>query len=146
MSLLNRIKEDLLRARKAKDQKLTGILSTLYAESMMIGKNDGNRETTDAEVVGKIRGFIKNIDETLKALSEDHPNSADLREEKSAIARYLPQQLSADQLKNILLEIAAGHEKSMKSMGAVMAELKEKHPGEYDGKLASQIVREILKP
>lgn len=146
MSLLNRIKEDLLCARKAKDQKSANILSTLYAESMMIGKNDGNRETTDTEVVGKIRGFIKNIDETLKAINEDNPNYAALREEKSVLSKYLPQQLSADQLKTILSEIAAGHEKSMKSMGGIMAALKEKHPGEYDGKLASQIVREILTP
>jgi len=146
MSLLNRIKEDLIHARKAKDQKSTNILSTLYAESVMVGKNDGNRETTDVEVVGKIRGFIKNIDETLKAISEDHANRADLQAEKSVIAKYLPQQLSEEQLKNTLSEIAAGHEKSMKSMGAVMAELKAKHPGEYDGKQASRIVREILTP
>lgn len=144
MSLLNRIKEDLLQARKAKDQNLSSILSTLYSESMMVGKNDGNRETADAEVVGKIRAFIKNIDETLKSLAEDHPNYTVLQDEKTAITKYLPKQLSGEQLKNILSEIAAGHEKSMKSMGKVMAELKENHAGEYDGKQASQIVKEIL--
>lgn len=144
MSLLNLIKEDLLQARKAKNQKLTGILSTLFSESMMVGKNDGNRETTDAEVVSKIRGFIKNIDETSKSLAEDHPNYADLQGEKSAITKYLPQQMSEDQLKTLLTAIASGHEKSMKSMGKIMAELKDKHGGEYDGKMASQIVKQLL--
>jgi uncharacterized protein YqeY len=30
------------------------------------------------------------------------------------------------------------------SMGALMARLKERHPGQYDGKRASEIVRGLL--
>ena len=52
--------------------------------------------------------------------------------------------MSGEQLKSVLTKIALGHENSMKSMGRIMAELKDKHAGEYDGKQASQIVKEIL--
>ena len=52
--------------------------------------------------------------------------------------------MSVEQLKDVLNTIASNHEKSMKFMGKIMAELKEKHAGEYDGKQASQIVKEIL--
>ncbi|MFQ5716223.1 MAG: GatB/YqeY domain-containing protein, partial [Nitrospinales bacterium] len=130
--------------RRRKDQFLINILSALYAEAAMVGKNDGNRETTDSEVVGKVKAFIKNIDETLKSLDENSGPAAELLKEKTAIGKYLPRQLSEDQLKSVIAEIAAGHEKSMKSMGKIMAELKDGHGGEYDGKLASQIVKNIL--
>lgn len=144
MSLLDQIKTDLIQARKAKDSFLLSVLSTLHAEAAIVGKNDGNRETTDAEAVAKIKAFIKNIDETLKSIDETHRKFAELQKEKTVLAKYLPQQLSEDQLKAILTEIAGEHEKSMKSMGKIMAALKEKHGGEYDGKLASQVVRNIL--
>lgn len=144
MSLLSQIKTDLIEARRRKNQFLINIFSSLYAEAAMVGKNDGNRETTDPEVVGKVKAFIKNIDETLKALDENSGPAAELIKEKDAIGKYLPRQLSEDQLKSIIGEIAAGHEKSMKSMGKIMAELKDRHGGEYDGKLASHIVRSIL--
>jgi uncharacterized protein YqeY len=35
-------------------------------------------------------------------------------------------------------------EKSPKLMGAVMSELKVRHAGEYDGQLASKLVKEAL--
>ena len=144
MSLLEKIKTDLHDARKAKNICLVNILSTIYAEAQMVGKNAGNRETTDAEVVAKIKVFIKNIEETLKSIKETHAKYADLQKEKSLLEKYLPKQMSEAELTATVVEIAANHEKSIKSMGKVMADLKAKYSGQYDGNLASQVVKKVL--
>ncbi|MBL10220.1 MAG: hypothetical protein CL402_06870 [Acidiferrobacteraceae bacterium] len=144
MSLLKTIKENLTKARKEKNTDASGILSTLYAESTMVGKNDGNRETTDAEVIAKVKVFIKNIDETLKSLPEGHVQITALNDEKTLLQKYLPQQMSENELKEVIIEIGISHEKSIKSMGKIMSELKTKHCGTYDGKKASLLVKEYL--
>ena len=64
MSLIQDIKSASLVARKARETKKAESLITLYSEASMIGKNDGNRESTDAETIAVIKKFIKNIDET----------------------------------------------------------------------------------
>ena len=144
MSLLETIKNNLTEARKAKNAATSGVLSTLYSEAAMVGKNDGNREATDAEVVSKVKAFLKNIDETLKALPGGHAQIELLRKEKELLTKYLPQQMSQEELKTVVAEIGSAHEKSMRAMGKIMGELKAKHDGKFDGKLASTLVKDYL--
>ena len=144
MSLLDIIKRDLTEARKAKNVLTSSILSTLYAEACMVGKNDGNRRTTDAEVGAKVKTFIKNIDETLKALSEEHTQGDDLKKERVLLKKYLPNQMDEKKLKIVIAEIGSNYEKSPKSMGKIMSELKSQYEGSYEGKLASTLVKEFL--
>ena len=59
MSLLAQLKKDSLLARKAADGVRATLLSTLIAEAEMVGKNAGNRESTDDEVQQTIRKFLK---------------------------------------------------------------------------------------
>ena len=149
-TLINQIKQSQLQSRKEKDQVSTLILTTLLGEASMIGKNDGNRETTDAEVVQVIKKFIKNIDETLLVLEKEQSSNVELIEkfsrEKSILNEYLPKQMNKDELFIVIKDIVA--EKNLigpKSMGLLMKELKEKHSGQYDGSSASSIAKEVLK-
>ena len=144
MGLLNQIKTDLEKARKAKNTMVSSLLSTLYAETIMIGKNDGNRETTEEETIAKVKVFIKNINETLKTIPEKNEKRVEYENEKKALEQYLPNQLSEAELIKIIEGIASNHEKSMKSMGKLMGELKGKYSGQFDGKLASNLVKKIL--
>lgn len=144
MALLDQIKTDLNEARKAKNTAVSNVLSTLYAETVMIGKNDGDRETTEEETVAKVKAFIKNINETLNTIPKGNEKRVEYENEKKVLEKYLPTQLSEDELAKIIEEIAANHEKSMKSMGKVMGELKGKYSGQFDGKLASNLVKKIL--
>jgi uncharacterized protein YqeY len=144
MSLLDQIKTDLNEARKEKNTPVANLLSTLYAETLMIGKNDGDRDTTEEESVAKIKAFIKNINETLKTIPEGNEKRAEYENEKTILEKYLPTQISVEELTKIIEGIAENHEKSMKSMGKVMGELKGKYAGQFDGKLASVLVKKIL--
>ena len=62
------IKTALLNARKDKDSKLASLLSTLLSEVVKIGKDNGNRETTDQEAVSVLKYFIKNANQTITLL------------------------------------------------------------------------------
>ena len=147
MSLIAKIKSDQLAARKEQMAVKSALLTTLIGESEMIGKNAGNRETTDTEVVAVIKKFIKNIDETLGHL-KDFPASYDYTRgvlEKQILEEYLPKQLTEAELRVAIFDVIANRLENSGiavNKGTVMKELKNGYAGQYDGKLASAIVSE----
>lgn len=61
--------------------------------------------------------------------------------ERALLARYLPTMLADDEVAALVQGwIAEG----VADMGPLMVRLKEQHPGRYDGKRASEIVRGLL--
>ena len=141
MSVLNDIKENLTIARKARDRVGITLLTTLYGEASMKGKNNGNRESTDEEVVATVRKFIKNVKEVV-----EHTPSVIARKQLEleilVYEEYLPTQLTVQQLSDIIAKIITDNDISIpKGMGRVMKELSAQYAGRYDGKLASEIVR-----
>jgi uncharacterized protein len=133
MSLLEQIKNNQIAARKLGDKTAASLLTTLLGEASAIGKNAGNRETTDDEVVSVIKKFIKNINETVTALVSRNEDASTYIAEREILERYLPQQLNEAQL----FKLAASQE----SMPAFMKFLKENYAGQYDGKLASTVAK-----
>lgn len=140
--LIERIKADLLTARKARATVAANSLTALVGEAVMVGKNAGNRESTDEEVVATVRKFLKNLEETKRNLVVHNKDTSVCEEEIVIISRYLPQQMSADELKTAIAAIVA--ETAGANMGVVMKVLKEKYAGLYDGKLASTLTKEVL--
>lgn len=149
MTLFEQIKQDQLAARKDRDALRALLLTTLIGEATAIGKNDGNREVTDAEVVALMKKFDKGIVESIAALgdvSNDKNNAnryVNLLKEQSILQHYLPKQMDEHLLtlavRMIINELGAGA-----NMGQVMAELKKRHAGQYDGKMASAVVKACL--
>lgn len=132
-----------MQARKDRNATKATFLTTLYSEAAMVGKNDGSRETTDTEVVAVVKKFVKNTQEVMNNLTEDDDRYKAARAELVLMNDYLPQQLTEDQLRGIIVTLAQG--KTMKDMGSVFKELKENYDGEYDGSMASKIIKEVLK-
>lgn len=110
-TLINTIKQNQLQARKNKDAAAASLLTTLVGEASMIGKNDGNRESTDAEVTAVIKKFVKNIDESISALSKNAGENAEriatATKEKEILMAYLPKQLDEAQLRVEMQKIIA---------------------------------------
>ncbi|MBX7144582.1 MAG: GatB/YqeY domain-containing protein [Oligoflexia bacterium] len=73
-------------------------------------------------------------------------NRADLKEklaiEIALIEKFLPQQMSASALESLLAQFKANTAGS--NMGTAMKMLKEKHAGQYDSKMASEIAKKIF--
>ena len=61
------------------------------------------------------------------------------------LKEYLPQQLSEEEIKEIVIDVADNlGASSMKDMGRVMAEVRPKIVGRADGRLVSSIVKNYL--
>lgn len=139
MTLLTQIKSDQLAARKARNLEKSSLLTTLIGEASMIGKNDGNRDSTDAEVIGVIRKFLKGVKENLDIVGDHNTAVCDiLNAEEEILSSYLPKQMTEEQIKAAL-------EGQAKNKGLLMKYLKDNFAGQYDGKLAAQVVDEFLK-
>ena len=146
MSLLNQIKDAQLQARKERDEIKSSLFTTLYSEASMKGKNDGNRDSTDEEVIAVIKKFLNGVNETLEALkfsSDGRVKVAVL--EKEILESLLPKQLSEDELRIAISALIAGlEERNPKAMGKIMAGLKAQFAGLYDGAVASKLIKEML--
>lgn len=83
------------------------------------------------------------IEESVNAGREDLADEA--RRELVIIEEFLPPQLSAEEIKVIVLEVVAEvGATSAKDMNKVMGPLMARVKGLADGKLVNQIVREVL--
>ena len=141
MTLIEQIKAAQLTARKNRDAAAAASLTTLIGEAEMIGKN-ANRVVHDLEVVGILKKFIDNIDFTLSKVIEGTEKHI---AEKTLLQQFLPSQLDVIQLTKIIVAIKTEvGATTQKDMGKIMALLKSRHEGTYDGKVASAIVKSAL--
>ncbi|WP_068634622.1 GatB/YqeY domain-containing protein [Thauera butanivorans] len=144
MSLLAQLKKDSLLARKAADSARVTLLSTLIGEAEMVGKNAGNRESTDDEVQQTIRKFLKNNQEALGVI-KDAERRAALEQESTILTAYLPPMASEEEVKAFIAGTVAGlADRSPKQMGVVMGALKAKFGTSFDAKQANAWVKEAL--
>lgn len=135
MSLMNKIKELQIAARKAGSADAS-LLTTLLGEAAMVGKN-ANRETTDQEALAVVKKFVKNIDETITALTCRNQDAAKFLAERGVLEQFLPTYLTEEELTAIA--------KKHTSMPEFMKYLKENHSGCYDGKLAAGVAKSVIK-
>jgi uncharacterized protein len=143
--LINQIRSDMITARKGGDSVAKSLLITLYAETVRVGKDKRNGETTDDESVSMVKKFITNCEETLSLLEARGQNGDQQRRELEILHTYLPKQLSREELAHAIAVILAElPEKNARAMGQVMAQLKARHGATYDGKLASELVKTAL--
>lgn len=151
MTLIEQIENDQVSARK-KGSKEALFLTTLIGEIRMVGKNKRNGDPTDEESLEVIKKFAKNIRETLTDarvnLSQEKFDA--LSFEHSVYERYMPSQLSLEDLKGVINEIVNSvrednsGELTMRDMKTVIGKLSERHPDMYDGKSASILIRELI--
>jgi uncharacterized protein YqeY len=147
MTLFTQIKADQLAARKAKDGLKATLLTTLIGELTAIGKNDGNREVTDADVVKLVKKFLDGVNETIELLSKtaDLDGGAvrffNLMQEKRHLTVYMPQQMDEAKLTEVLTGLVA---EVGPNLGKLMGLLKARYAGQYDGGMASKIAKAVL--
>lgn len=131
MSLLERINADFMSAYKSKETMKKDFLGLIKSEVTKESK-----DPTDQYIVSKIKSMIKSAEST-NSLSN---------EELEWLEVYLPTQMTDQELESeisSIVELIATD--SIKEMGAVMAELKTRHNGTYDGKKASAIIKRLLQ-
>ncbi len=139
--LLEKLKKDSLQARKEKDEIKSSLLSTVLSQVKTMAIDDGHREPTDQDVVQVVKKFLKSVEENIELAKKGKLSDEAMKKilkEKEILLEYLPKQLSESDLREIIKNSGT------KNVGEAMKFLKEKYPDQYDGKIASQIAKEIF--
>ena len=143
MTILEKIKNDSIEARKLRDAVRASLLVTLLSEAQAVGKNaQPPRETSDEEVIQVIKKFIKNAEQICKdALNSIQLNKMDIiqksSEEIKILKEYLPTQLSESAISEIVNDL----KKSGNGMKEIMTFFKETHSGRYDASLVAKLAK-----
>lgn len=135
--LIDKVREDMHEAKKAKETLKANLLSTLYAE--MFTQSKSGKPYSDEDSIKIVKKFIKNSEETL-ALDIPEDAKSKYTEEKRILEGYLPAQLTKEEIESKVNQLVS----EGKVMKDIMAYFKENHSGMYDGKTVSDIVRSKL--
>ena len=147
MSLEQRIVADMKVAMKAKDKvTLRGIRAIKAA--LLLAKTDGTgEEMTEEKEIKLLQKLVKQRRDSLDIYEKQGRDdlAQTEREEIDIIEKYLPAQLSEEELE---VEVKAIIEKtgasSMKDMGKVMGMASKALAGRADGRAISTIVKKLL--
>ena len=140
----------LKEAMKAGDKRRVGTLRLIMAalkDRDIEARGLGKERTSDDEILQLLQKMIKQRNESIETY--DKAGRVDLatqeREEKAIIEAYLPQQMSADDVRAAAkAAVAVVGAASVKDMGKVMTELKAKYAGKMDFSKANAVVKELL--
>jgi uncharacterized protein YqeY len=140
--LLARLQADLNASRKAQDKPSTLLLGTLVSE-VKNRRIELKRDPSDAEVVEVLRKGIKRRRESVEMYEKGgRIDLADKeRSEAAAIEKYLPAQVSDDELRAAVIAAIAG---GATAIGAVMGKVLPQFKGRAEGATISAIAREEL--
>ncbi len=141
-ALADRLQGDLNAARKAHDKTGVLLLGTILSD-VKNKKIELRQDPSEEEVIDVLRKGIKRRRESIEMY--DKGGRADLadkeRSEAAALEKYLPAQVSEDDIRaSVRAAIAAG----ATSMGPLMARMNPEFRGRTDGSVISRIAREEL--
>jgi uncharacterized protein YqeY len=129
------LRSELLEARRGKNTTRKDFLTTLLAAIVAVGKDQGNRETTQQEAENVIKKFLKGVREFKEIIPEDKQEiKMKLEQEEKWLLSYLPQQLSEEELLEIIRPLRE------QSKGEIMKHLKVQYSNSFDSKLASILI------
>ena len=145
--LEEKILNDYKDAMKSRDSLKSSVLSFLRAEIMNAAIAQKKNNLDDNGIIAVVRKQIKSRQDSIEQFTKG--NRLDLAEkEKQELAilkSYLPQEMSADELKGIIESIIKETgATSIKDMGKVMKEVNAQVAGRADGKVVSDLVRVSL--
>lgn len=111
-------------------------------------RGDNKPPAEDSDVQALLAKMIKQRDESAKLyIQGNRPELAEVEKNEIAIIRdFLPRQLNKDEMEAAINQaIAATGAESLRDMGKVMAQLKEKYMGQMDFAAASSLIKEQLQ-
>ena len=148
MSLEQKIMGELKTAMLAKDEKALRSLRAIKAAILLAKTSEGaGGELKEDDEIKLLQKLVKQRKDSLEIYQQQ--NRTDLAQKESEeieiIERFLPKQLSVDELRSevtaIISEVGAS---SPADMGKVMGAATKKLAGKADGKTISALVKELL--
>ncbi|MDB5190908.1 MAG: GatB/YqeY protein [Segetibacter sp.] len=148
MNLEQKIMADMKDAMKAKNEAALRGLRAVKAAIILAKTSEGSGGELKAEDETKLlQKLVKQRKDSLEIYKQQNREDLAVKEEEeiSVIEKFLPQQMSADELKAELQTIIAETGASGPGdMGKVMGAATKKLAGRADGKAISATVKELL--
>jgi len=148
MSLVEKINQDIKTAMMAKEDVTLRGLRAIKAAILIAQTEPGaSKELSEEKEIGILQKLVKQRKDSISIFEQQGRDdlSAKEKEEVAIIEKYLPQQMSLDEIseaiKAIIAETGAA---SMKDMGKVMGIANKQMAGKADGGLISQVVKQLL--
>jgi uncharacterized protein len=146
-TLRDKIMEDVKTAMKNKESERLGAIRFLQAAIKNKEIEVRPNAITEQDVLSVIKKMAKqrkdSISEYEKAGRQDLADKEKF--ELTVIEQYLPQQMSEEQVKQIVEQVVAEKNAAdIKQMGAVIKEVMARTAGQADGKMISELVKAKL--
>ncbi len=149
--LRQRLSEALKEGLKSRDERTTATVRLILAAlkdkdiaARVTGKTDG---IADADINSLMQGMVKQRRESIEMFKKGGRQDLVEKEEGeiAVIERFLPQQMSEDEMKAAVKGLVAELGiTSIKDMGKAMAALKERYAGRMDLSKAGGIVKQSI--
>ena len=146
MALKETFMEELKIAMREKDEMKKNVVTMVRAAVKQV-EVDNRVELDDEGIVEIIAKEVKKRKDALPEYEKSGREDAilELKSEIDYLMKYLPEQLSEEEVKEIVIAtIAETGAAGMKDMGKVMSAVIAKTKGRADGKIISQLVKANL--
>ena len=136
--MLDMMSDLIKKAMKEKEKDRLKVLR--YLMSLLLENKTSAHPIVEMDVIIK---HAKKLKDSLDLYKNDATRMEEIQKEIAIVAEFMPQELSLDEVKKMIKEIISNLETPQ--MGAVMKELSGKIKGRFDGKQASDLVKEALR-
>jgi uncharacterized protein YqeY len=146
MSLSEKINSDIKNAMLSKEKDKLEALRAIKA-ALLLEQTKGNADVSEAAELKMLQKMYKQRLEAAEIYKQQGRNDLEAAElfQAQVIKTYLPEQMGEEQIKTIVKQtIEQLGAKSAADTGKVMSAVMPKLQGQADGKLISQIVKELL--
>lgn len=135
MELQKQINSDLVSAMKNKETTTLNVLRVLKGEIQRAEQSpSGKIELSDGDVIKLIKKSIDSINET-------GGNQAEV----AVLEKYMPKQMTEIEINLVVIPLILNNNyNSPKDMGKIMGYFNQNYAGQYDGKLLSEVVKNLL--
>ena len=146
MSLKEILLQDMKEAMKAKAEGKTALAVIRMIRSAIRNKEIDEKIELDDAGVGAV--IAKEMTPRTESLVEFEKAGRDdliaqIKDEIMVLEKYMPKQLSPEEVRQIVVRAIAG--KSSITMGEVMKLVMPQVQGKTDGRIVSQVVKELLQ-
>jgi len=147
MNFLDTIKSDMYDAMKSGDKDKAGTLRTLLAK-LKDRQINNRKDLTEKDCISVIKTLVKQREEAANMYEKAGRDSLAQKEkiEFDILNSYLPEMMSEVEIRNLVESvILETNAKGITEMGKVMPLVMQKGGDAIDGKMANQILRELLE-
>ena len=146
MSLFEKIDKDIIEALKAGEKERLTVLRGLES-ALKYARIDKGDDLTDQEVIASLSSQAKKVRDSIEQFQMGGRDDLVAKErfDLEIISSYLPQQLTEDELRDIVKSaVEESSAESRRDIGKIMKLVMPRVKGRADGKMVNKLAMELL--